>query len=475
MIWLILTIGLILRLISLNQSLWLDEAINVLATKNFSLFGIILEYSKYDFHPPGYFALLWIWTKAFGWSEISVRAPSVIFGVTTVLLTYLIGKNLVDRKTGLIAALLLAINPLHIYYSQEARMYALAAFAATLNFLFFIRMIREMGKIGRNRVGYLVSALMVLGSDYLVYLIFPAQLMIIFLTRKTQFLKTWLISLFVATVSFIWWMPSLFEQINIGQSTALNVPAWKMVVGESGVKPLILTYVKFIIGRISHPDHLTYVLLFLPVGMLFAFLIIHARKSDYLTKTLLFSWIGIPIFLAWFISFVIPVYSYFRLLFVLPAFIILLALGISTFKTKVQYLFLSLVILTEFISSGVYLFNPAFQREDWKGLVEYLKLQPSFSKVLFESNGSFAPFDYYAHNSLQGIGALKKFPAKVEEDLIDLQTVLEDSPDIYLVNYLVEISDPNRLIEKKLTQLNYKQADIKNFNGVGFVYHYVKQ
>ena len=89
----ILLIAFILRVINLNQSLWLDEAINVLATQNFSFLGIITEYAKADFHPPGWFIILWFWGKLFGYSEIAVRIPSVIFGVITIYITYLIGKN----------------------------------------------------------------------------------------------------------------------------------------------------------------------------------------------------------------------------------------------------------------------------------------------------------------------------------------------------------------------------------------------
>src|SRR3989338_1092025 len=100
MIWLILLLGLILRLISLNQSLWLDEAINTLAVKNYSFFNLITEYAKADFHPPGWFITLWFWTKLAGYSEISVRIPSVLFGALAIWFTYLIGKKLVSKNLG---------------------------------------------------------------------------------------------------------------------------------------------------------------------------------------------------------------------------------------------------------------------------------------------------------------------------------------------------------------------------------------
>ena len=138
MIWLILFLSLILRIVSLNQSLWLDEAINVMAARSYSFLGILTEYAKADFHPPLYFIIIWIWTKLFGFSEVSARLPSVIFGLLTIWLVFLIGRKLYSKTLGILAALLLALNPLHIYYSQEARMYSMAAFAVVLNLLFFI-------------------------------------------------------------------------------------------------------------------------------------------------------------------------------------------------------------------------------------------------------------------------------------------------------------------------------------------------
>ena len=79
MIWVILLLGLILRTVSLNQSLWLDEAINTLAVRDYSLIDLVAQYAKADFHPPGWFIILWFWTKLFGYSEIAVRIPSIIF------------------------------------------------------------------------------------------------------------------------------------------------------------------------------------------------------------------------------------------------------------------------------------------------------------------------------------------------------------------------------------------------------------
>ncbi|MBI3103826.1 glycosyltransferase family 39 protein [Candidatus Daviesbacteria bacterium] len=467
MIWAILLLGLILRLISLDQSLWLDEAINVLATQKYSFAGMITEYAKADFHPPGFFIILWFWTKLFGYSEIAVRIPSVIFGVVTIGSIYLIGKKLHSRKAGLIAALLLSINPLHIYYSQEARMYALATLAVSINMFLVIKFVREEKF---NLIFLAISNLAVLASDYVAYFIFPAQAFFLLMIGKKEIIRKWTIALVSALALGLWWLPVFLNQLNVGSIASANLPTWKFVAGAFDFKTLPLTFVKFIIGRINLSDKLTYAAVLLPLCTLWGYLLLRGVKSwSNSLRKLLIVWIVIPLALATLISFVVPVYNYFRVLYVLPAFIILLSLGILSFESKKKYIFLSAVVLIELFCALVYLLNPAYQREDWKGLVNYFENLDSI--ILFESSGTLPPFDYYAKGRLKAKGALKDFPIRDERGVVDLE---DGEKDVYLVDYLVQISDPDRLVAKKLTGLGYNVSDTKDFRGVGFVYHYTK-
>ncbi|MDP3973631.1 MAG: glycosyltransferase family 39 protein [Candidatus Daviesbacteria bacterium] len=473
MIWLILFLAALLRLISLDQSLWLDEAINVLAAKNYSLLGIVTEYAKGDFHPPGYFIVLWVWTKIFGYTEIAVRLPSIIFGILTIWITFLIGQKIHSKSLGFIAALFLAVNPLHIYYSQEARMYSLAALVVSINMLFFLNLVKGEKSNGRNLGFYILSNLLVLVSDYVSYLIFPAQLAFFLIGHRTRFLKKWLIVLLLSLGIFSIWLPIFMNQLQAGLAVSSSIPAWKEVVGSFGLKPLILTYVKFIIGRIDHPDPLIYGSLFLIPGLLFLFLMWRGIRfaSDF-NKKLLSVWLIIPIVSALLISLTVPIYSYFRLLFILPSFMMLISLGVLSFKPKFRNFLIIPTILVEVIAATIYLFNSQFQREDWKGLVSFLGAKGD-SHVLLESTGLFAPFEYYSENRIEADGALKEFPAEIISNVSNLE-FLDGKKDVYLVDYLVEISDPKRLVSQKLMELGYQKLDIKNFSGVGFVYHYFK-
>ncbi|MDO8638924.1 MAG: glycosyltransferase family 39 protein, partial [Candidatus Daviesbacteria bacterium] len=232
MIWIITGIALILRLICLNQSLWLDEAINVLSAKNLDLISFVTKYPIGDYHPPGYFFLLWVWSHTFGFSEISVRLPSVFFGVGTVILTYLIGKSLFNKKIGIIASFLLAVSPLHIYYSQEARMYSLSTFSVVLFSYFFVRLLN--GK-KYSFIWYVLSGILVLYSDYVVYLIFPVHFLFLVLTRRNLLIK-WLIAVSASTLFFLPWINVLMAQIAEGMKAKIALPEWSKVAGGADLK-----------------------------------------------------------------------------------------------------------------------------------------------------------------------------------------------------------------------------------------------
>lgn len=475
MILIVLLLSLILRLINLNQSLWLDEAINIIAAKNYNLFDLITKYTAADFHPPGYFILIWFWGRLGNFSEVWMRIPSVLFGVLTIYVVYLIGKKLTSKRFGMVTALLLAVNPLHIYYSQEARMYSLATLAVSVNMYFFIK----LSKGGENKLPYIIlSNLFVLTSDYLAYLIFPAQIFLLFLRKKAYLLKYWLSGIVISLFGFLFWIPVFLSQIKIGSSAIEAMPIWKNVVGAFGLKTLGLTYIKFIIGRISYPDKYIYALSILPTVLLISFLIWNAYKKQKEKTISLGFLLVIPIFLAQLISLVVPVYSYFRLLFILPLFIMIIVLGLESVG-KLKKVFITLLILIELFYSSIYFINPLFQREDWRGVVNFFKLNKN-PMVLLESTGMFPPYEYYSTNHLMtaklipGIGALKNMPARTDNDLKNLDQLLAGVKDIYLMDYLVDINDPERLVKNELIKLGYKNVDTKDFSGVGFVYHYVK-
>ena len=122
-----LLLGLALRTARLDfQPLWWDEGYSVwFATHSL---GQMAALTAEDIHPPLYYALLHLWTLLGGTGPVSLRLISVAFGAAAIPMIYAAAHRILDsRRAALLAATLLAINPLHVFYSQEIRMYGLVA------------------------------------------------------------------------------------------------------------------------------------------------------------------------------------------------------------------------------------------------------------------------------------------------------------------------------------------------------------
>lgn len=135
-------LGLVFRLFMLSaQNLWIDEAYNFRLLDG-SFVDLIKMTISQDDHPPLYYIVLYL-LQFLGRSEVAVRLPSVIFGVATIPVVYALACRLFNRQTAIYSGFLLAISPLHIYYSQEARMYALFLLLALGSIVLFLRAIEE--------------------------------------------------------------------------------------------------------------------------------------------------------------------------------------------------------------------------------------------------------------------------------------------------------------------------------------------
>jgi mannosyltransferase len=158
-------LGAALRFASLDvQSYHHDEAITALRVLPGS-FGEMLHAVKVsESNPPLYYVLGWAWVKELGTGEVGLRSLSALFGAATVPVGYLIGRQLTSRRAGLVLAALIAVNPMLIWYSQEARSYVLLVFFGALAFFFFVRALNT-GR-GRDLAWWALASALALCSHY---------------------------------------------------------------------------------------------------------------------------------------------------------------------------------------------------------------------------------------------------------------------------------------------------------------------
>jgi hypothetical protein len=125
----ILLAALVLRIVGISdESLWIDEA----ASWGFSQMPIgelWRTLPDFEAHPPLYYTLLKWWAVAGGTSEAALRSLSAVAGTITVYFVFVIGRfAIADERSaqlGLCAAAIVALHPVQIYFSQEARPYAI--------------------------------------------------------------------------------------------------------------------------------------------------------------------------------------------------------------------------------------------------------------------------------------------------------------------------------------------------------------
>ena len=177
--------GLALRL-AVPRGIWLDEAISV-HQAHLSFHDLFENLQYGDRHPPLHHIVLWLDVKAFGDSEMAVRIPSIVAGTLAIPALYLLGRELYDRRTGLVAATFGAASPLLIWYSQEARMYAFVELFGLLALWTQLRAIRNpsMG----NWALYILATAALLWSHYFGLLLIAVQQLIwvgVLIHRRNQ-------------------------------------------------------------------------------------------------------------------------------------------------------------------------------------------------------------------------------------------------------------------------------------------------
>lgn len=455
-IYFILTLALVFRTISLNQSFWLDEATSALVAR-MSVYDIFTKFLPGDFHPPLYYFVLRLWSQAVGYSEVFLRIPSIIFGLGTIYLTFLIGKEVANKKVGLVASLFLATSGLHIYYSQEARMYSLQTLLVCASAYGFVKILKK-GRIGDFVFFALFLALSV-SADYMSLFMLPVFFVGGLIAKKRSlWWQKFLISHIPVLIFGIFWSSVFVTQILGGLSVQHTAPTWWAILGQTSIKNILLIPAKFIFGRIDLQNNFLYIVPIAIVMLTYGYLCTRTLPSKDGLLKIVWLWLTFPILFAVVLSFKLPILAYFRLLFVLPVFYIILSVGIFNQKDFYRTIWLGMVLIVNLITSLNYLTNPKIHREDWKRAVNYIESQKNEkSTTLFVTDNNREAYIYYAPNAK--ISGPRELSVPYDQ--------------IWLMRYLQEVFDPNDEVRLRVESMGYKKLDEFNFRGIS-VWRYSK-
>ncbi len=454
--WLTL-LGLVFRLIASGQSLWLDEG----ATYVISQVPLphFFEYLQTDFHPPLYYLLQKFYLPLSGSSEVLARLPDILLGTATIPLLFALCQTVLGKKTKapLLSALLLALNPLHIYYSQELRMYNLATLLVLASWFFLLR-----------KKYLLVSLFNLLGlfTFYGVGLNLVSQSLYLFFTERKRLFRYLLTVLPAGGLFFLWW-PIFSLQLSAGDIMKSSLPGWSLLSGSATLKSLFLVPLKFLVGRTNLEPQSLYLLVGGCLLLIFSLFILFSLRRPQAKPFWFF--LFCPLILAFIISFKTPILGYWRYLFVLPAFVSLISVGILALHPRFR---IPSVIFVCFIFLSANLFfwlSPRFQREDWRGLSAFVSGKNA--ALVFSFPGAFAPLAFY--RPAVDLYPLQDQLGQVPVDIQDrVRTISQEHSTIFVMDYLNDLADPQRKTLEAVRSVRQQVKAVYNFNNLGQLYEF---
>jgi len=227
-----LVIGAIARFVNMAKgSIWHDEGFTMMLAPQSP--AQIISRTAHDVHPPLYYITLHYWMKLFGSSEIGARSLSAALMLAVIPIGYLLVKELFGRPAARLSAIFLALGPFLVRYSQEARMYGMAAFLAVLAMYALVKATRS--KTNGWWVVYSLSIAAGLYTHYYIVFIVALHWLYMMVLKKPQWgltNKKWWLSNIVSLGLFLPWVPTAYHQFTrvqaafwIPKPTALTLPS----------------------------------------------------------------------------------------------------------------------------------------------------------------------------------------------------------------------------------------------------------
>jgi 4-amino-4-deoxy-L-arabinose transferase-like glycosyltransferase len=208
----ILAIGALLRLWGLGtESFWHDESWTWLVIRG-SVRDLFRTLVEHDAHPPLYYLLVRGWSLIFNDTEAALRLLSAAAGIAALPVMFRLGRRFGDEKAGLVAMGLLAIAPLHVYFSQEARSYALLFLLCALSIEALFNM-RERP----NRDGVILLTLVTAGIMYTHYMgafFVLAEAVVVAKLGGREFTRGCAIAAACAFALYLPWLPTFLRHVT---------------------------------------------------------------------------------------------------------------------------------------------------------------------------------------------------------------------------------------------------------------------
>ena len=447
----ILALAAFLRFYRLGyKSLWYDEAWSItLAMK-----GLAQAYRELagQIYPPFYQILLRLWVLAFGHTETAARSLSALMGWAAVAAVYWLARRIANQRVALIAALLLAVSPFHLEYSQEARGYSLLLLLTLLSFGSLLRWLED-GSYRWAAVDIGSTALSFYTHPY-AFLLPLAQAWIWLMhlwerrEERKRLMVSWVISTVLPAAAFAPMIP-IFYREAAGVSRDFWIPK------PSGDD--IWSTVKIFAGQ----DRWSLASLGLVTVIGLSSLLAYEGRRRFRARLYL-AWWWLPLLAAFaFSNLAFSVYQAKYLIFASVPLYLIAAEGMAQLRPRALRLTVLALVLAAHIQPLVeYYRRPKI--EEWRGLSQFLKQRTGQSDLILiyeenEYDDLWRPLSYYGGAdtartmAIDGVSDIKKLRAK--------------GRNIWLIITHVGQPDSVASIKKRLT-LRYRLEESKDFPGI---------
>ena len=434
------------------KGMWLDETFSVWVASH-SVPDMLRWIARIDPHPPLYYLLLHYWVAHYGDTPYYVRLFSALFSTITIPIIYLIGKRLSGAVVGLAAAVFLTVSPFHIYFAQEARMYTLLTFNATVAIFALVRLLtdpRSIRPIGSQFREYLHTwrttgpiepdsadefryrieppqtgwrawlyrhrplPIQIIETDlaWVIFIVFSAATL---LTHNTAILFPLAVNIFVFGLM-------LFQRLNNSESQpAFRSPSFgNWVKAQIGIFLLWCPWMPAFVQQVRRVDQefwlpkpdwdtITWTLRallnasaptqasqvmtwILCVVLCFGLVYYRKKLSIFLFLAALFV---VPILGELIVSIRRPIFFDKTLIWITIPLFLLLAAGIAQLRFRFLMILILGILGTNYLFSDTDYFR-FVQKEDWGTAAGYVaNFAEKDDLVLFNSNFVIIPFDYY--------------------------------------------------------------------------------
>jgi mannosyltransferase len=456
MLWGIVVLGAALRLIALGaKSFWLDEIASVVIARM-----------------PGNSFWHWLWTEEGNMAlyyvmlrpwlgihlgESTVRLLSVVPGIATLPIMYLLGKRLFGRNVGLLVALFFALSTCSVVYSQEARGYSWLLLGTIVSTYLFARLIDR--PTYAMALGYALAAAVTFYFHYFGLLVPLAHAVsLVALPKERRPRRQLLVVGAIVTVfaAPVLWMvhiqparhldwvqrPSLLELYHLGVFLAAE--------SGKGVGPVLLV--------------LELVLLVVFFRTMLALRRTDRASCDYWPYALAASGLLTPLVFTLLVSVMRPVFFHRFLIICLPAWLLAVAVGACALaQRRMRILAIAGMCALSLVSTVI---SYSREREDWRGVANYLIMHATAQDrvVYYEGVGIFATESY--RDWLPGGTNNRPVPVEVRPQSNDWRDKIAGARRVWLVRYPANQDDGTALAVETELHSRYTAGEATQFRAV---------